>query len=143
MLKNIKLGKGVLQTLKKLKKRGLQIAIVSDLTTKIQLRKLKALKISEYIDVLVTSEEAGSEKPHLIMFLLALNKLALTPKDVLMVGDNSIADIEGANSARIDTVLIKKGKLSKGRKEDYQKANYTIKEIPEIVELLNKIESDR
>lgn len=57
---------------------------------------------------MVTSEEAGSEKPHSTMFLLTLNKLDLKPSDILMVGDNTISDIEDANSVGIDTVLLKK-----------------------------------
>jgi len=140
VLKNMKLRKGVLGVLKKLKLRGMQIAVISNLTTNIQLRKLYALKISKYVDVLVTSEEAGSEKPHAIMFLLALNKLDLTPKEVIMVGDNTVSDIEGANSAKIDTVLLKRGKLAREANEDYEKANYVIKTIPEVLNILDNIE---
>ena len=56
MLKHMKLRKDVLTVFKELRKKSIQIAIVSDLTTKIQLKKLKALKINDYVDVLVTSE---------------------------------------------------------------------------------------
>ena len=105
-LKNIKLREGVMQTLKKLKKIGIKTAIVSDLTTHIQLRKMSKLGITPYIDVLVTSEEAGSEKPHPIMFLLALNKLNILPSDAIIVGDNPVNDIEGGNSVGLETILI-------------------------------------
>ena len=132
----MKLGKGVLNILKELKKRDIKTAIVSDLTTHIQLRKLQKLGINNYIDILVTSEEAGSEKPHSIMFLLTLNKLGLKPSDALMVGDNTVANIEGANSVGLDTVLIKKGRLAKKPKEDYQKPNHTIKEIDELFKII-------
>ena len=114
------------------------IAIVSDMTTHIQLRKLKKLKITKYIDYLVTSEEAGSEKPHSIMFLLALNKLRLKPEEVIMVGDSLISDIEGANSVGIPTALIKKGRFYKQSEESYQKPNIVIKEIPEILDILKQ-----
>lgn len=138
MLKTMKLNKGVLQTFKELKRRGIQIGIVSDLTIKIQLRKLDKLKIGDYVDVLITSEEAGSEKPHKIMFLLALNKLDLTPKDVLMVGDRRIADIEGANAVGMETIIIKRGKLTKKPEADSQKADYEINNIPEILNIIDK-----
>ncbi|MBR9702110.1 HAD-IA family hydrolase, partial [Candidatus Pacearchaeota archaeon] len=111
LLKNMKLGKNVLATLKELKKRGLKISIVSDLTTHIQLRKIQKLGITKYIDVLVTSEEAGTEKPRAIMFLLALNKLDVSWHDAIFVGDNSVNDIEGANAVRMDTILIRHGPL--------------------------------
>jgi putative hydrolase of the HAD superfamily len=134
-LKNMKLGKGVLDTLKELKKNSIKIALVTDLTTNIQLRKIKRFKITKYVDVLVTSEEAGSEKPHSIMFLKALNKLNLLPKDVVMVGDNKISDMEGANVVGIDTVLIGKVKTSVDKK-DYKKPDYFIKSIPEVLGIL-------
>ena len=136
-LKNVKLKKGVIQTLKKLKQLNIKTAIISDLTTNIQLRKMSKLGITPLIDVLVTSEEAGSEKPNPIMFLLALNKLSVLPSDAIMVGDNPINDIEGGNSVGLDTILITNKKSTEIQfNEDYQKPNYTVKEIPEILSIL-------
>lgn len=136
-LKNMKLRKGVLETLKKLKKQGIKTAIVSDLTTNIQLRKMSKLGITPYIDVLVTSEEAGSEKPNPIMFLLALNKLNLLPSNAIMIGDNPINDIEGGNSVGLDTILLaKKSSAKYSFNKDYKKPNYIIKEIQEILKFI-------
>lgn len=136
-LDSMKLRKGVLETLKKIKRQDIKIVLVSDLTTQIQLRKMHKLKITPYIDFLVTSEEAGSEKPHLIMFLLALRKLDLLPKETLFVGDNKNKDISGANSAGIDTVWItRERKIPKKDKQDYSVPNFFIREIPEVLEIL-------
>lgn len=137
ILKNMTLRSGTENLLKHLKKKGLKIAIVSDLTTNIQLRKLEKLKIEKYIDVLITSEEAGNEKPHPIMFLLALNKLNLTAKDVFMVGDHSINDIEGANALGIESILLKKGIMAKEYSEDYRAPNHTITKLLEIVRIID------
>ncbi len=136
-LKNMKLQKGVIQTLKKLKRLKIKTAIISDLTTNIQLRKMSRLGITPFIDVLVTSEEAGSEKPNPIMFLLALNKLNTLPSEAIIVGDNPINDIEGGNSVGIDTVLLSNKKSTQFKfNQDYQKPNYTIKKITEILNIL-------
>jgi putative hydrolase of the HAD superfamily len=136
--KSMTLPKKTLNALKKLKEKGLKIAIVSDFTTLIQLKKLKTLKISQYIDFLVTSEEAGSEKPHAIMFLLALNKMDVAPSDALMVGDNEIADIEGANFVGMDTVLLSsKTNTNKVHSDDYREPNYTLKEFSHLVEVVD------
>ncbi len=140
-LKNMKLKKGVLSTLKELKRTGFKIVIISDLTTKIQLKKLLVLKINDYIDFLATSEEAGSEKPHSIMFLLALNKIKCLPNESVMVGDNKKADISGANALGIDTILISKQKGNfKKELEDYSKPNYLIKEIPELLKIIKDLQ---
>lgn len=135
-LNNMRPRKGAVEVLKELKKRGIKTAIVSDLTTHIQLRKMEVLKITPYIDVLVTSEEAGSEKPHPIMFLLALNKLKMTPQDTLMVGDNCLTDIEGANSVGIDSVLLDGASKDNGSDKDYRIPKHSIKELKEIIGLL-------
>ena len=82
----------------------------------------------------MTSEEAGSEKPHQIMFLSALNKLNLKPDEALMVGDNTVTDIEGANAVGIDTVLF--GRSPKRHKEDYRRPCYTVKDLSDILDLL-------
>jgi putative hydrolase of the HAD superfamily len=134
-LDNMKLKKGVLETLKKLQKSKIKIALVTNLTTKIQLKKMQKLKIEKYVDYFVTSEESGGEKPNSIMFLLTLNKLNLLPSEVVMVGDNLVADIEGANSVGIDSIAITSKKI-KANKEDYKKPNYVIKNIPEILNII-------
>jgi len=138
-LKNMKPFKESLKTLNEIKKRGIGIGVVSDMTTRIQLKKLKRLGISKYVDYLITSEESGSEKPHSIMFLLALNKLKVSPEEAIMVGDNTIADIEGANSIGLHSVLIKHGVLAKRHKEDYRKPDMAIKNISEVLNILDDL----
>jgi L-ribulose-5-phosphate 4-epimerase len=139
LLENMKLSPGVIEVFDYCQAHDIKIAIVSDLTTKIQLRKLQKLGISDYVDVLVTSEEAGSEKPHAIMFLLTLNKLRVSPEEALMVGDNTVADIEGANFVGLGTVLLKKGVLARMPKEDYKKPQYSIKKIKELIGIVDKL----
>lgn len=139
-LKNMKLKKGVLKVLKELKIQGRKIVLVSDLTAKIQLRKIEKLKLTPYVDYLVTSEEAGSEKPHSIMFLLALHKLNILPSETIMIGDNKDNDIAGANAVKIESILIYSGNKKPKYKEDYRNPKYYIKEIPEVLNILKKME---
>lgn len=139
LLDNMKLFPGVIEVLVYCKTHNLKTAIVSDLTTEIQLKKLEKLGISKYIDVLVTSEETGSEKPHSIMFLLTLNKLKVHPEDAVMIGDNSIADIEGANFVGLTTILLNKGELASIPKEDYKKADHTIKKIKDLIKIIDEL----
>jgi HAD superfamily hydrolase (TIGR02253 family) len=135
-ISTMKLRRNVLPVLKKLKEKKLQIGIVTDLTTHIQLRKLQKLGLSEFIDVLMTSEEAGREKPHPSMFLFTLNKLNVMPEDTIFIGDNPKADMEGANAVGIETVLLVKGKYDKKSIHDYRKPMHVIKEISEILKIL-------
>jgi HAD superfamily hydrolase (TIGR01549 family) len=74
----------------------LPICLVTDLTAHIQHRKVSRLNLSRHADHMVTSEEAGCEKPHPFMFQLALQKLNLQANEVCMIGDSFKKDIEGA-----------------------------------------------
>jgi len=75
---------------------NLPICLVTDLTAHIQHRKVSKLKLNRWANFMVTSEEAGCEKPHPFMFQLALHKLGLQSHEVCMVGDSFKKDIQGA-----------------------------------------------
>ncbi|WP_418285986.1 HAD family hydrolase [Halorubrum sp. DTA46] len=85
---------------------GTSIAVVTNLTTNVQLEKLARLGIDDYVDRLVTSEEVGREKPSALPFTTALAALDCRPSEVLVVGDNVEADVEGANALGMDTALF-------------------------------------
>ncbi len=84
----------------------LPICLVTDLTAHIQHRKVSKLNLNKWADCMVTSEEAGCEKPHPFMFQLALKKLNLQAHEVCMIGDSFKKDIEGAISLDIDSFWL-------------------------------------
>lgn len=88
-------------------KKNIPICCVTDLTTEIQFRKIVKLNIEDKINFIVTSEEAGIEKPNKTIFNLALEKIKLNYKDVIMVGDSSSKDIAGAENLGIKSYLVK------------------------------------
>ena len=85
---------------------GVSVAVVTNLTTRVQLRKLASLGIDDRVDLLVTSEEVGREKPSALPFTTALSALDYRPSEALMVGDNVDADVVGANAVGMDTALF-------------------------------------
>lgn len=96
-LNSMQLTNGIIDFFEAMKKSKIRIAIVTDLTTQIQLRKIAHLKIEQYIDAIATSEESGAEKPSELIYRLALRQLNL--KDVnqaFVIGDNIDKDIDGA-----------------------------------------------
>lgn len=75
------------------KKASLKVAVVTNLTTEIQFRKIKTLGIKKFIDFIVTSEEAGSEKPDKKIVALALERLGVSVSEVIFVGDKDDCEI--------------------------------------------------
>lgn len=97
---------GVEETLGALQDAGVDVAVVSNLTTRIQLKKIQHLGIEVFVDYLLTSEETGREKPSSVMFTLPLARLDRKPSETLMVGNDPETDVEGANALGLTTALF-------------------------------------
>jgi putative hydrolase of the HAD superfamily len=91
---------------------GTDVAVVTNLTARVQLEKLARLGIDDRIDRLVTSEEVGREKPSALPFTTALAAFDCRPSEALMVGDNLGADVGGANAVGMDTALFDAGAVA-------------------------------
>lgn len=92
---------GVPELLDELRTRGVRVIVCTNMLVGIQMRKLCQLGLADKIDALVTSEEAGRDKPDAPIFHLALKKADCLPQQALMVGDNFEHDIRGAHAVGI------------------------------------------
>jgi putative hydrolase of the HAD superfamily len=96
--------KGLLDDIRLL---GIPTAIVTDLTAQIQFRKVVYFGLDNYFDYIVTSEEAGFDKPHEAPFEIALQKMRPKGDCIWMIGDNPVNDIRGARE-HINAVTLQK-----------------------------------
>ena len=103
-LNNCRLFPSVLDFIHLLKSKGIVTANITDLTAQIQFRKLIYFGLDELFDYVVTSEEAGRDKPDRRAFELALIKLKLKYEDVWMIGDNPKSDMYGAGMMGITKI---------------------------------------
>lgn len=92
--------------LNRCKDERLPVCLVSDMLTEIQIRKVYKLGIEQFINRMVTSEEAGAEKPDRRIFELALKKLGLGSSEVIMIGDDLEKDVKGAGEFGIKAYKI-------------------------------------
>ncbi len=97
---------GVRELLSELKSSGIKTALCTDMLSDIQLEKLEYLSLDESIDYLVSSEEAGVDKPAAPIFWLALHKCKCLAEEAVMVGDNFKHDVQGAMDVGIDAVWL-------------------------------------
>lgn len=125
---------GMREALEEFHDRGIAIAVLSNLTARIQLEKLALLGVEEQVDLLVTSEELGVEKPASAMFTYPLVELDVSRDRTLMVGDSIEADIEGGNGVGLTTVLFDHGgETGRGRAApDHQVSSFA--ELREVVD---------
>lgn len=94
-----------LKLIKQLNKRGIALGIITDLTTQIQLQKMKKLKLESYFQHIITSEEVGVEKPHSTIFYHALNLFNSKGEACAMIGDNTKTD-QGAEQVGMQFFLV-------------------------------------
>ncbi|MFG2848682.1 HAD family hydrolase [Kitasatospora sp. NPDC048296] len=78
-------------TLRELRRRGLPVAVVSNIGWDLR-PVFRAHGLDELIDTYLLSFELGAQKPDPVIFRAACDRLGLSPADVLMVGDDRIAD---------------------------------------------------
>lgn len=106
-LSNANLFDEVKELLDDVRRLGIPTVIVTDLTAQIQFRKVVYFGLDHYFDYIVTSEEAGLDKPHKAPFQLALEKIRPKGDCIWMIGDNPINDIRGARE-QMNAVTIQK-----------------------------------
>ena len=106
-LSRARLFDGVREFLDDLRLSSIPTAVVTDLTAQVQFRKLVYFGLDHYFDYIVTSEEAGFDKPHAAAFQIAVAKMKPLNDCIWMIGDDPSNDIIGARDA-IGAVTIQK-----------------------------------
>ena len=137
-LQSCKLFPNVRELLDKLKDLNIQTAIITDLNSQIQFRKIIFFGLEEYFDYVVTSEEAGFDKPNKAPFELALKKLDLPPNECWMIGDNLKADILGGKNCGLTTLYKYESKDES--KSDNIIPDASFNEYNKILSLIKKIQ---
>ncbi|MBR6089908.1 MAG: HAD family hydrolase [Anaerolineaceae bacterium] len=95
---------GIEDWMQYLRDKKIRIGIGSDATVIQQFAKLKKLGLLKYIDFMVTSEEAGVEKPARRFFDRCNEKSRCKSEEVMFIGDNPEKDYKGAANAGYQAV---------------------------------------
>ena len=130
LLENLQPYEEVYEVLRTLKENKIKIGIGTDMTPYIQFKKLEKMNILNFIDFMVTSEEAGEEKPSPKLFQMCLNKAGCSKSECLFVGDDLRKDYEGAKNFGMRALLI-------NRKNNQQSENIT--QITSLNQILESI----
>jgi putative hydrolase of the HAD superfamily len=86
-------------------------------------------QFGEFFDVITLSYEHGYVKPHPSIFMTTLDKLGVTPNQSLHLGDDPIADLQGARNIGMKIVFVNK-------KEAKSNADIEVKRIAELTTFL-------
>ena len=127
---------GAEETMRELKKRGIRIGVGTDMTAWVQFRKLERLGLLGYVDFIVTSEEAGAEKPDERLFSLCAEKAKASPEECLFVGDSFKKDYRGALEAGMKALWFVPPEKETAPDTPEKEAAERIASLPEILERL-------
>ena len=120
---NIKLFEHIEPLLLAIKNEGGKIAVITDGRSTTQRNKIKELGVESYLDLIIISEEIGSEKPSLKNFQMIETMLKTTHNTY--IADNLKKDFIAPNLLGWNSIcLIDNGKNIHKHKDAY----YTIKE---------------
>lgn len=69
------------------------------------------MEFEKFFDIITLSCEYGYAKPHPSIFVATLKLLKINANQCLHVGDDSVADIQGAKSVGMKTAFIKRNEV--------------------------------
>lgn len=96
---------GVIEILSYLKDNNIKLALASSAPMDLILSNLKMSKIDFYFDVIVSGQQVVNGKPHPDIFLLAAEKLMLSPSDCYVLEDG-FHGVEAAVRAGCSTIMV-------------------------------------
>ncbi|HEX3014571.1 MAG TPA: TIGR02253 family HAD-type hydrolase [Methanobacterium sp.] len=121
-------------TLIYLKKQGYDLGVISNGITIKQWEKLIRLDLHPFFDHVITSEEAGAEKPDKHIFECALEKMGYDAEHSVMIGNKFNDDILGAINVGMSAILVN-SELKEAEKEYIEEKGIKIDVISHIGEV--------
>ncbi len=132
------------ETLAALKEKGFAVGVIANTTISREkdVRKtLRQLDLESHIDFIVTSVDAGCEKPDGRIFSIALKATGIKASEAVMVGDRVAKDVVGGNRTGMKTVLLKwNQRYPEAVTRQEEQPTYTIKRLGELQHALDQIE---
>jgi len=120
----------VLSKLKKSHKLGL----ITDGDEQVQRRKVQALGIKVFFDVLIFTNHygVGKQKPNSFPYQRAIKMLKVKPVEAVYVGDDPYKDFIGAKKVGIRTIRVLRGKYKDVRLSQTFEADHEVNDLEEI-----------
>ena len=98
----------VVSALTDLKNQGVILGLISNMDRDIT-PLLNELGLLSFLQVVVTSQDAGFNKPQPEIFQEALRRAGVQPEEAIYVGDQYRIDVGGANTAGMKGILLDRG----------------------------------
>jgi len=127
----LRLFPNTMPTLIDLKSKGYKLGVISNGLTIKQYEKLVRLGLHHFFDFVITSEEAGVEKPDIAIYELAMKRMGCDPENSVMIGNNFKDDVLGALNAGMSAIYLTPG-LTKPEKKEIEERGIDLDIVSDI-----------
>lgn len=127
----LRLFPNTMPTLIDLKSKGYKLGVISNGLTIKQYEKLVRLGLHHFFDFVITSEEAGVEKPDTAIYELAMKRMGCDPENSVMIGNNFKDDIMGAIDAGMSAIYLTP-RLTKLEREEIEERGIDLDIVSDI-----------
>jgi putative hydrolase of the HAD superfamily len=120
-----------MSTLIYLKSQGYHLGVISNGITIKQWEKLIRLGLHHFFDEIITSEEAGAEKPDEKIFKQALDRMGCKAGNSIMIGNKFSEDIKGALNVGMEAILVN-SELTEEERVYLEEKNIKLEVLPNL-----------
>ncbi len=110
--RGVELCPGAKEIVRRVKFARIKTAIVSNNFHEHAVMLLDKYGLLEYFDQVICYDDVLAPKPSPEGILEALRRLKVKPQEALFVGDGRVTDLEAAQAAGVDAVIIDRGKIA-------------------------------
>lgn len=137
---NLFLYPGASNVLSTLRKQGYKLGIITDGNVEVQRNKVEALKIKDFFDCMIFSNEYGIEKqkPNPLPYQKAMEKLEASANETVYIGDNPYKDFITARKLGIFTIRIMRGQYKNIKLRKEYESNRQIQNLENIFNIIRR-----
>jgi putative hydrolase of the HAD superfamily len=97
---------GSIEILEYLKSKNYTIHIISNGFHEVTHRKIDGSGIRKYVDTVTSADDVNVRKPNPRIFEYALNQANAAKSESILIGDDWIADVKGAQNFGIEVIFL-------------------------------------
>lgn len=117
-----------------------KIALLTDASGHVQRKKINALGIKDFFDLIVYTDDYNKPKPDIFCFKKILKRFKALPEETVMIGDDIFKDFPGAKKLGIKTIRVLQGEYKNIKPpSNFFEPDYNVKNVKSTVKILNKI----
>jgi len=142
-VKHIRLYPDAKPMLRKLRKKGIKLVLITSGIYERQHKKIKILGLEGFFDI-VKIHDIEKDSSKFGKFKKAMETLELSPGQIVAVGDKVSSEIKMANRLGVTSVRLLRGRFGKMKpRNDLEEPDYSIRRLSQLPALIKKIELGR